>query len=194
MRMSNIERKTSETDIKMTLELDGEGRPSISTGIGFFDHMLHTMCKHGFMDINLLCTGDLHVDDHHTVEDVGIVLGDAFREALGDKQKIRRYATVYSPMDESLSRISIDISGRAYLHYDVSFLQQSAGQFEVDLVEEFFRAFVNHAQVTLHITMEYGRNSHHMIESIFKGFGRVLDQASVVDDRIIGVLSTKGQL
>ena len=194
MRMSNIERKTSETDIKMSLQLDGEGRRSISTGIGFFDHMLHTMCKHGFMDIDLLCTGDLHVDDHHTVEDVGIVLGKAFREALGDKQRIRRYATVYTPMDESLSRISIDISGRAYLHYDVSFLQPSVGQFEGALVEEFFRAFVNHAQVTLHITIEYGRNSHHMIESIFKGFGRVLDQASVVDDRIIGVLSTKGQL
>ncbi|MDF2546967.1 MAG: hisB [Anaerosolibacter sp.] len=194
MRMSSIERKTSETDIKMTLQIYGKGRRSISTGIGFFDHMLDTMCKHGFMDIDLLCTGDLHVDDHHTVEDVGIVLGDAFRKALGDKQKIRRYATVYTPMDESLSRISIDISGRAYLHYDVSFLQQSAGQFDVALVEEFFRAFVNHAQVTLHITMEYGKNSHHMIESIFKGFGRVLDQASVVDHRIIGVLSTKGQL
>jgi imidazoleglycerol-phosphate dehydratase len=194
MRISKVERKTLETEIKMTFQLDGEGKPSISTGIGFFDHMLHTMCKHGFMNIELLCTGDLHVDDHHMVEDVGIVLGRAFREALGDKQKIKRYATIYTPMDESLSRISLDISGRAYLHYDVSFLQQSAGRFEVALIEEFFRAFVNHAQVTLHITLEYGRNNHHMIESIFKGFGRALDQASVIEDRIIGVLSTKGQL
>ncbi len=194
MRKAMIERKTSETDIKMTLQLDGGGRTNIATGIGFFDHMLHTMCKQGFMDMNLCCIGDLHVDDHHTVEDVGIVLGRAFQEALGSKQGITRYATVYTPMDEALSRVSMDISGRAYLHYDAPSLQQSIGKFEVALVEEFFRAFVNQAQVTLHMTMIYGKNNHHMIESIFKGFGRALDQASIVDNRIIGVLSTKGCL
>ncbi|MBB6215673.1 imidazoleglycerol-phosphate dehydratase [Anaerosolibacter carboniphilus] len=194
MRKSSIERKTSETDIKLTLQINGEGKSSISTGIGFFDHMLHTMCKHGFLDMDLSCKGDLFVDDHHTVEDVGIVLGNAFREALGNKQGITRYATIYTPMDEALSRVSLDISGRAYLHYDMPFLQQSSRKFEVALVEEFFRAFVNHAQITLHIAMIYGKNNHHMIESVFKGFGRALDQASIIEDRVVGVLSTKGHI
>lgn len=192
MRKANVERKTLETDIKLLFQMDGEGKYEIDTGIGFFDHMLQLMCKHGFFDMNLTCKGDLAVDNHHTVEDVGIVLGKAFAEALGDKAGIARYGTAYTPMDESLSMVSVDISGRSYLHYNVSFQNPYAGKFETELAEEFFRAFVNHARITLHIHMICGKNTHHIMESIFKGFGRALDQASAIQGRIQGILSSKG--
>ncbi|KXG77210.1 imidazoleglycerol-phosphate dehydratase HisB [Thermotalea metallivorans] len=192
MRKANVERKTLETDIKLLFQMDGQGKYEIDTGIGFFDHMLQLMCKHGFFDMDLACKGDLAVDNHHTVEDVGIVLGKAFAEALGDKAGIARYGTAYTPMDESLSMVSVDISGRPYLHYNVSFQNPYAGKFETELVEEFFRAFVNHARITLHIHLICGKNTHHIIESIFKGFGRALDQASAIQGRIHGILSSKG--
>ncbi|MCT4621265.1 MAG: imidazoleglycerol-phosphate dehydratase HisB [Marinisporobacter sp.] len=194
MRVGEIKRKTKETDITLSLNLDGSGKAKIDTGIGFFDHMIDLMCRHGFLDMALNCVGDLHVDNHHTVEDIGIVLGEVFKKTLGDKKGITRYATIFTPMDEALSMISIDISGRAYLHFDVNFEREYVGQFETELVEEFFRAFVNHAAITLHISLKYGKNTHHMIESIFKGLGRALDEATRVQDRIEGVLSTKGLL
>ncbi|QZY57237.1 imidazoleglycerol-phosphate dehydratase HisB [Crassaminicella profunda] len=194
MRVGEIKRKTKETNIDLSLNLDGSGKIEIDTGIGFFDHMLDLMCRHGFLDMKLKCVGDLQVDNHHTVEDIGIVFGKALKKALGDKKGITRYATIFTPMDEAMSMISIDISGRAYLHFDVTFEREYVGQFETELVEEFFRAFVNHAAITLHISLKYGKNTHHLIESIFKGLGRVLDEATRVQDRIEGVLSTKGSL
>ncbi|MBB6454144.1 imidazoleglycerol-phosphate dehydratase [Salirhabdus euzebyi] len=194
MRQGKMERKTTETDINLTLNIDGTGTSKIDTGIGFFNHMLTLMASHGFMDLEVECKGDLDVDLHHTVEDVGIVLGKVFKEALGDKQGITRYATEHSPMDESLSMVSLDISGRSYLQFNVSYPVEKVGQFDTELVEEFFRAFVNQAEVTLHINLLYGKNGHHIIESIFKGFGRALDQAVQMQERIKGVRSTKGML
>lgn len=194
MRQANLTRKTRETDISLTLNLDGEGNGVIDTGVGFFNHMLTLFTKHGFLDLQVKCDGDIDVDFHHSVEDIGIVLGQAFKEAVGDKAGIRRYATVYTPMDESLSRISIDISGRPYLYFDVNIPTEKVGQFDTELVEEFFRAFVNQAAVTLHVELLHGQNSHHIIESVFKGFGRVLDEATTIDERIKGVRSTKGML
>lgn len=194
MRQANLTRKTRETDISLTLNLDGEGNGVIDTGVGFFNHMLTLFTKHGFLDLQVKCDGDIDVDFHHSVEDIGIVLGQAFKEAVGDKAGIRRYATVYTPMDESLSRISIDISGRPFLYFDVDIPTEKVGQFDTELVEEFFRAFVNQAAVTLHVELLHGQNSHHIIESVFKGFGRVLDEATTIDERIKGVRSTKGML
>lgn len=194
MRRAKVTRITGETEIALSLNLDGEGNSVIDTGIGFFNHMLTLMTKHGFLDLQVKCDGDLDVDYHHSVEDIGIVLGQAFKEALGDKAGIRRYATVYTPMDESLSRISIDISGRPYLYFDVEIPTEKVGQFDTELVEEFFRAFVNHSAVTLHVELLHGQNSHHIIESVFKSFGRALDEATRIDDRIKGVRSTKGML
>jgi len=188
------ERKTKETEIAIELGLAGAGRYDISTGVGFFDHMLEQVAKHGFMDIKLRATGDLQVDDHHTVEDVGIVLGRAIKEALGDKAGIKRYATQFTPMDEALSMVSMDISGRPFLHFEVSFTGERVGSFEVQLVEEFFRAVAFNSGITLHIRSLYGKNNHHIIESIFKGFGRALDEATAFDPRVKGVLSTKGAL
>lgn len=178
----------------MHLNIDGKGRAIIDAKVGFMNHMLDLACKHGLMDMDLRCEGDLDVDNHHTVEDIGIVLGTAVKEALGDKAGITRYATVFTPMDEALSMVSIDISGRPYLHFQVEYNSPFVGSFETELVEEFFRAFVNHGQITLHITLQYGKNNHHIIESIFKGFGRALCHAATVQDRIDGVLSTKGIL
>lgn len=193
MRRAQIERQTAETSISLNFVLDeGSQQSQIETGIGFLDHMLTLMIYHGQMDLQLTCQGDLHVDAHHTVEDLGIVLGQAFREALGDKKGIQRYATTYTPMDETLSMISIDISGRPYLHYDVSIPVEKVGTFDTQLVEEFFRAFVNHAQLTLHINLLYGKNGHHIIESIFKGFGRALDQATRIIPGRESLPSTKG--
>lgn len=192
MRIAKLTRDTAETKIELVLNLDGKGNTQISTGVGFLDHMLILMTKHGFLDLAISCSGDLDVDYHHTVEDLGIVFGQALRKALGDKQGIVRYSTLFTPMDEALSMVSIDISGRPYLHFDVGIPTQKVGQFDTELVEEFFRAFVNHAGVTLHIVLVHGTNSHHIIESIFKGFGRVIDEATIVDERISGVRSTKG--
>ena len=188
------ERKTKETEIDIELKLDGTGKYDISTGVGFFDHMLEQVAKHGFMDMKLRATGDLQVDDHHTVEDVGIVLGMAIKEALGDKAGIKRYATQFTPMDEALSMVTMDISGRPFLHFEVSFIGERVGGFEVQLVEEFFRAVAFNSGITLHIRSLYGKNNHHIIESIFKSFGRALDEATALDPRIKGVLSTKGAL
>ncbi|GAA0501363.1 imidazoleglycerol-phosphate dehydratase HisB [Salinibacillus aidingensis] len=194
MRKASLSRQTAETDIKLALNIDGKGTSQIDTGIGFFNHMLILFSSHGFFDLEIDCQGDLQVDFHHSVEDVGIVLGQAFKEAIGDKKGITRYATEHSPMDEALSMLSLDISGRPYLHFNADIPVEKVGQFDTELVEEFFRAFVNHAGVTLHINLLYGKNAHHIIESIFKGFGRVLDQATAVQDRIQGVRSTKGML
>ncbi|KIO55569.1 Imidazoleglycerol-phosphate dehydratase [Caldibacillus thermoamylovorans] len=194
MRSAEIVRKTAETKIELQLNIDGNGNSSIDTGVGFFNHMLTLMTKHGFMDLAVKCDGDSDVDDHHSVEDVGIVLGQAFLQALGDKAGIRRYASVFTPMDESLSQVSIDISGRPFLYFDVEIPTEKVGTFDTELVEEFFRAFVNQSGVTLHIQLLHGKNSHHIIESIFKGFGRVLDEATAIDERIKGVRSTKGML
>lgn len=194
MREARVQRKTKETDIEIELNIDGRGISKIDTGIGFLNHMLDLMTKHGFMDIKLKCTGDTYVDYHHTVEDIGISLGKAFKEAVGDKKGITRYATVFTPMDEALSMISLDVSGRAFLQFNVNFEKEMVGNFDTELVEEFFRAFAFNAEVTLHINLEYGKNTHHIIESIFKGFGRAIDKATGIQDRIDGVLSTKGIL
>jgi len=193
-RKSQVKRKTGETDIKMELRLDGKGRANINTGIGFFDHMLKLFVCHGFLDLELMAKGDISVDFHHTVEDIGIVLGQAISEALGDKKKIMRYSTVFTPMDESLSRVSLDVSGRPYLVFNVEFTGEKAGDFDLELVEEFFRAVAVNAGLTLHIDLIHGRNNHHIAESIFKGFGRALDRATAVDQRLEDVLSTKGVL
>jgi imidazoleglycerol-phosphate dehydratase len=194
MRCSKILRKTKETDIELSLNIDGKGIYEINTGIGFFNHMLDLMSRHGFLDINIKCCGDTDVDYHHTVEDIGIVLGKAFKEALGEKKGVTRYATVFTPMDEALSMVSLDISGRSFLQFNVPFEKEKVGSFDTELVEEFFRAFAFNAEVTLHINLNYGKNAHHIIESIFKGFGRALDEASRIQERIEGVLSTKGSL
>lgn len=194
MRQEKISRKTSETEIELNLSIDGTCGSSIQTGVGFFDHMLTLMTKHGLFDLQVSCKGDLEVDQHHSVEDIGIALGQAFRNALGTKAGITRYASATSPMDEALSTITLDISGRPYLVYHVEGLKDKVGNFDTELVEEFFQAFASNAQVTLHINLAYGKNTHHIIESIFKGFGRALDEASLINERSEGVPSTKGVL
>ncbi len=192
MRKIEKNRKTLETDVKVSLNIDGQGNGSIETGIGFLDHMLILFTKHGIFDLNLKCVGDLQVDDHHSVEDIGITLGIAFKEALGNKAGIKRYANIYTPMDECLSLIAMDISGRPYLSFNVEFKKDKVGHFDTELVEEFFRGFVNHSGITLHIKMINNGNIHHMIESIFKGFGRALCEACSINERVKGVMSTKG--
>lgn len=194
MRSYKINRTTTETDISLKLSIDGTGKSSIQTGIGFFDHMLTLLTKHGLFDLQVVCNGDLEVDQHHSVEDVGIALGEAFRQALGNKVGITRYASITTPMDEALSTVSLDISGRAYLVYQAKDLKEKVGNFDTELVEEFFQAFASNAKVTLHIHNVYGKNTHHMIESIFKGFGRALDIATQKSERIKGIPSTKGSL
>lgn len=193
-REAKVERITKETDISIEIKIDGGGDYNISSGIGFFDHMLEQIAKHGFFDIQLLAKGDLQVDYHHTVEDVGIAIGMAIREALGDRRGIKRYSTQFTPMDEALAMVAIDISGRPFLHYEVVCSGERVGGFELQLVEEFFRAVAFNSGITLHIRSIYGRNNHHIIESIFKAFGRALDEATGQDSRINGVLSTKGAL
>jgi imidazoleglycerol-phosphate dehydratase len=194
MREVKYERKTLETQIDLKLKIDGAGKSSIKTGIGFFDHMLTLFSAHGFFDLDLNCNGDLDVDGHHTVEDIGIALGNAFKKALGDKKGIKRYASVYLPMDESLALVVIDISGRPYLVFDAAFQSERVGSFETELVKEFFTAFVNNSGITLHIKIIHGDNTHHKIEAIFKGFGRALNEAVSIDSRVEGVMSTKGIL
>lgn len=194
VRNYKLSRETAETAIDLAFEIDGTGKADIQTGIGFFDHMLTLVTKHGLFDLSVHCDGDLNVDQHHTVEDIGIVLGQAFLKSIGTKEGINRYATVTTPMDEALSTVSIDISGRPYFVFHADGLKDKVGNFDTELVEEFFQAFASHARVTLHINLEYGKNSHHMIESIFKGFGRALDEASKKNERIKGVPSTKGML
>ncbi len=193
-RKAEIARKTSETDVALTLLIDGKGASKITTGIGFLDHMLTLFAKHGRFDLELSASGDLHVDSHHTVEDVGIVLGQALKEALGDKKSISRYGTSFVPMDEALAMVSLDISGRPYLVFDVSFSNDRVGEMDTELFEEFFRALAFNAGITLHIKELQGGNNHHIIEAVFKAFGRALAEAAAVDGRIEGVLSTKGIL
>lgn len=193
-RSYQISRQTAETEIELDLLIDGSGQTDINTGIGFLDHMLLLMGKHGGFDLKIRCDGDLEVDQHHTTEDIGIALGQAFNEALGTKEGIARYSTITTPMDEALSNVSIDISGRPCLVYHVEGLKDKVGDFDTELVEEFFTGFVNHAKLALHINLFYGKNTHHMIESIFKGFGRALAAASEKSGRFKGVPSTKGLL
>jgi imidazoleglycerol-phosphate dehydratase len=193
-RTAEVARKTGETDVFLSLNIDGEGRGEVKTGIGFFDHMLTLFSKHGLMDLKVMAAGDLEVDAHHTVEDVGIVLGQALRDALGDKKSIKRYGTAYVPMDEALAMVALDMSGRPFLVYDVPIDSGRTGNLDTELVEEFLRAVAFNAGITLHVKLFYGKNNHHIIEAIFKAFGRALDEASGIDDRINGVMSTKGML
>ena len=195
MRAAEIKRKTNETDIEMTLCLDGTGKNEIDTGCGFLDHMLELFARHGRMDLTVKCVGDPHVDYHHPVEDVGIVLGQAFAKAIGEKRGISRYGSILLPMDETLILASIDISGRAYLNYDVQIPTPAVGGMDTELVEEFFISFVRNSDITLHIKQLEGKNSHHIIEGIFKAFGRALCKA-VFEDKTLGgeIPSTKGLL
>lgn len=193
-RLSEIKRKTGETDIELSLNLDGEGTFKGSTGIGFLDHMLTLFSKHGLIDLEIKADGDLVVDSHHTVEDIAIVLGSAVKEALKDKAGIKRYGTSFVPMDESLATISLDISGRPFLVFDAKFTVDKLGNFDTEMVEEFFRAFAVNGGITLHARVLYGKNNHHMIEALFKALGRALGEAITIDQRIKGVMSTKGVL
>jgi imidazoleglycerol-phosphate dehydratase len=195
MRSALIQRKTKETDISISVNLDGTGAAQISTGIGFFDHMLEQIARHSLININIDAKGDLHIDDHHSVEDVGIVLGQAFRKALGDMRGITRYADVHVPMDETLTRVAIDISGRSFLIFKTEFQRAKIGTFDTQLVREFFQAFSAHAGITLHIETLYGANDHHISESCFKGVARALRAAIEIDPRQnASIPSTKGSL
>lgn len=193
-RSCEIERVTAETNIHMCLNLDGQGEAVIDTGIGFFDHMLNSFTRHGFFDLNLSVDGDLEVDTHHTVEDTGIVLGNAIKKALGDKKSIKRYGSMILPMDETLILCAIDLSGRPYFSFDVPFTAERVGVFETEMVKEFFYAVSYASEMNLHIRKLSGENNHHIIEGIFKAFAKALDEATMIDDRIRGVLSTKGTL
>ena len=193
-RVAEVTRKTQETDIKVLLNLDGSGVSNITTGIGFFDHMLQGFTKHGFYDMDVTVNGDLNVDGHHTVEDTGIVLGQAISKALGDKKGIKRYGSMILPMDETLVMCAIDLCGRPYFVMDAEFTAPMVGDFDTQLVKEFFYAVSYSAAMNLHIKVLNGSNDHHKIEAIFKAFAKALDEASMIDPRIEGVLSTKGAL
>jgi imidazoleglycerol-phosphate dehydratase len=194
MRKAALHRTTAETDIRAEWNLDGRGQAVINTGIGFFDHMLVLLGKHGLFDLMVEARGDLRVDAHHTVEDCGIVLGQLLKEALGDKAGLNRYGQALTPMDEALAQVALDLSGRAFLVFNAKFPQPFTGDFDLSLVEEFFRALSGQAALTLHINLYYGCNGHHMAEAIFKAFARALAQAAAPNSRIEGVLSSKGVL
>lgn len=195
MRTAEIVRNTKETQIRVTLNLDGTGLASFATGVPFLDHMLEQITRHGLIDIEVAATGDLHIDAHHTVEDIGITLGQAFAKALGDKKGIRRYGHAYVPLDEALSRLVVDLSGRPGLEFHVDFKRAMIGAFDVDLTHEFFQGFVNHALVTLHVDNLRGENAHHQCETVFKAFGRALRMACEPDPRAGDTIpSTKGTL
>jgi imidazoleglycerol-phosphate dehydratase len=193
-RKATVTRKTRETDVKVVLDLDGKGHGDIQTGIPFLDHMLHLFARHGIFDLEVRCTGDLEIDAHHSVEDIGICLGSALEKALGDKQGIVRFAHSYFPMDEALARAVVDLSGRACLVYKVSVERERAGDLDTELVEEFWKAVVSNGHLCLHIDLLYGRNTHHIFEAIFKAAARALNLAATVDPRVQGVPSTKGVL
>ncbi|SEO87549.1 imidazoleglycerol-phosphate dehydratase HisB [Propionispora vibrioides] len=193
-RAATVSRKTMETDITVSVQLDGSGITDIATGIGFFDHMLTLWARHGLFDLTVRMQGDLYVDGHHSVEDAGIVLGQALLKALGDKAGIKRYGTVFVPMDEALAMVSLDISGRPYLVFEGELPSVKIGEFDSELLEEFLRALAVHAGLTLHVRILYGKNAHHMVEAVFKALGRALDEATRKDERIVGVMSTKGML
>lgn len=194
MREAQIERNTNETKIKLKINLDGSGKTDIKTGVGFFDHMLNLLCFHGNIDLDLNAIGDLEVCDHHMVEDVGIALGKCFLEALGDKKGILRYGNFFLPMDETLAHVSLDISGRPYLHFECDFKREKIGEFSSEMVVEFFRAFAFNSGITLHARVLYGENDHHKAEALFKALGRALKEAKTIDKNNMVVPSTKGLL
>jgi imidazoleglycerol-phosphate dehydratase len=194
-RIADISRHTNETKIRVIVNLDGTGKSDLHSGVPFLDHMLEQITRHGLIDLTVQCEGDTHIDDHHTVEDIGITLGQAIAAALGNKQGIRRYGHAYVPLDEALSRVVIDFSGRPGLHMDVKFVRSMVGNFDLDLVYEFFQGFVNHALATVHIDNFKGHNAHHQVETIFKAFARAMRAAIELDPRMLGVIpSTKGCL
>ena len=194
-RSATVTRNTLETQITVSVDLDGSGKSRFDTGIPFLEHMLEQIARHGLIDIEIDAEGDLHIDDHHTVEDIGITLGQAFKQALGDKKGIQRYGHAYVPLDEALSRVVIDFSGRPGIEFRVDFPRDRIGNFDVDLVHEFFQGFVNHALATLHIDSLEGRNAHHIAETVFKAFGRALRMAAAPDPRMADLIpSTKGSL
>lgn len=193
-RAAGIERKTNETNIKLSLNVDGTGQSAIVTDVHFMNHMLDLFTKHGQFDLRVEAEGDIEIDDHHTTEDIGICLGQALREALGDKRGIKRYANVFVPMDEALAQVAIDISNRPHLEYRAEFPSAQVGSFTTELVHEFLWKFALEARITLHVIVHYGRNTHHMVEAIFKALGRALDEATSIDPRVQGVPSTKGVL
>jgi imidazoleglycerol-phosphate dehydratase len=193
-RTAKISRKTKETDITVELDIDGTGRASIETGMPFFNHMLDSFSRHGFFNLKIAAKGDLEVDYHHTVEDVGLALGQAFKEALGDKRGIRRFGEASCPLDEALANVVVDLSGRPYLYYNVRIRPGRVGDFDTDLPHEFFAAFANQLGMNLHIDVPRGENPHHIIEACFKAFARAMDHATELDPRVEGVLSTKGSL
>lgn len=193
-RIAKVSRNTSETQIEMELNLDGSGKAAVDTGIGFFDHMLISFAKHGLFDLQLSVSGDLHVDCHHTIEDTGIVLGEAIKQALGEKKSIKRYGNFMLPMDEALVFCAIDLSGRPYLVFDACFNTERVGYFDTEMVKEFFYAVSYSAGMNLHVKEMYGENAHHVIEAMFKAFARALDDAVTIDSRVKGLPSTKGAL
>ena len=194
MRCAEVSRRTGETDINISLELDGQGTSKLDTGMGFFEHMLNLFTTHGLFNLKVECSGDLFVDGHHSVEDIGIALGQAFTKAMGDKVGIKRYGTAFVPMDEALIMVSLDLSGRAFLNYEVLVKAQMIGDYDTELTEEFLRAFAFNAGITLHVKMMAGSNSHHIVEGVFKALARALREALTIDERIQGVMSTKGML
>ena len=193
-RTATISRTTKETEIRLTLDLDGRGVHAIESGVPFLDHMLTQIARHGFFDLQIRAEGDLEIDAHHTVEDLGICLGEAFKQALGDKSGVRRYGRGSMPMHEARAAVVLDFSGRPFLVYNVPLPKAQVGNFELELVEEFFTAFCNHAGANLHVNLAYGDNLHHIVEAVFKAFARALDEATQLDPRVEGVLSSKGTL
>ena len=194
MRCAEVSRRTGETDINISLDIDGQGTSNLDIGMGFFEHMLNLFTTHGQFNLKVECSGDLFVDGHHSVEDIGIALGQAFTKAMGDKVGIKRYGTAFVPMDEALIMVSLDLSGRAFLNYEVLVKAQMIGDYDTELTEEFLRAFAFNAGITLHVKMMAGSNSHHIVEGVFKALARALREALTVDERIQGVMSTKGML
>lgn len=193
-RSASVERSTTETHINVEIALDGAGGGHIHTTIPFLDHMLQLLSRHGFFDLTIQAKGDTHIDDHHTVEDIGIVLGEALKQALGNKEGIRRFGWASVPLDETLAQVTIDLSGRPYLVYHVELPERRIKSFDLGLFEDFFQAFVTHGALNLHINVQYGRNPHHIMEAVFKALAKALDQATSIDERVAGVLSTKGKL
>ena len=193
-RKATIDRNTKETQIRLELDLDGRGEYSVETGVPFFDHMLDQVARHGFFDLTVKADGDLQIDAHHTIEDVGICLGEAFKQALGDKVGVRRFGRGTMPMHEALASVILDFSGRPFLVFNADLPKAKVGEFDVELVEEFFTAFCNHSGANIHVNLAYGENLHHIVEAIFKAFGRALDDATGLDPRIETVMSSKGML
>ncbi len=193
-RRASIQRVTTETQVQVEFQLDGTGQGKISTPIPFLDHMLSLLAKHGFFDLTVQAKGDVEIDDHHTIEDIGIVLGDALKQALGTKEGIRRFGWASVPLDETLAQVTVDLSGRPYLVYRVDLPERKIKSFDLGLFEDFFQAFVAHGALNLHVNLLYGRNPHHIMEAIFKALAKALDQATSLEERLSGVLSTKGKL